>query len=95
MQTDNTLIVANSTFTIHKEEEIKHANILCKPWEQLISGKSLKFNGAIITEDCQGVTLTQEHTYTKIRPIQDQPADTTNSRGKVQKAASPYKQYVT
>jgi hypothetical protein len=66
MQTDDTLIVADSAFAVREEEEIKRANILCKPREQLTSGKSLKFNGAVITEDPQGVILTQERTCTKM-----------------------------
>jgi hypothetical protein len=94
MQTDDTLIVADDTFAVREDEEIRHANIMCKPREQLTNDKPLKFNGAIITKDGQGITLTQKHTISHIRLVQDHAADTTNSRGKVRKAASPYEQYV-
>ena len=94
MQTDNTLIVANNAFAVREEEEIQHANILCKPWEELTTKNLLKFNGAIITETAQGITLTQKRTCSHIRLVQDQPADTTNSRGKVRKDATPREQYV-
>ncbi|EED20730.1 conserved hypothetical protein [Talaromyces stipitatus ATCC 10500] len=56
--------------------------------------KPLRFNGAVITEDAQGVTLTQERTCKNIRLVQDHPSDTVNSRGKIRKNASPYEQDV-
>ncbi|EED11471.1 hypothetical protein TSTA_007610 [Talaromyces stipitatus ATCC 10500] len=94
MQTNNTLILADNTFANHEENEIKRANILCKPREKLTPSNPLKFNGGLITEDAQGITLTQERTCKLIRPVQDRYADTTSSQGKVQKDVSPQKQYV-
>ncbi|EED20802.1 transposable element tc1 transposase, putative [Talaromyces stipitatus ATCC 10500] len=94
MQTDDTLILANNTFANHEENEIKRANILCKPREKLTPSNPLKFNGGLITEDVQGITLTQERTCKLIRPVQDRYADTTSSRGKVRKDVSPQEQYV-
>ncbi|QGA14690.1 hypothetical protein EYB26_002346 [Talaromyces marneffei] len=94
MQTDDTLIVANDTFAAREEEEIRRAKILCKPREQLTANNPLKFNGAVVTETAQGITLTQKRTCSHIRPVQDQAADTTNSRGKVRKDATPHEQYV-
>ncbi|EED17254.1 hypothetical protein TSTA_023080 [Talaromyces stipitatus ATCC 10500] len=94
MQTDDILIVADEAFAAREEEQIKRANILCKPCEQLITGKSLRFNGAVITEDAQGITLTQERTCKNIWLVQDHPSDTVSSRGKVRKNASPHEQYV-
>ncbi|KAE8549770.1 hypothetical protein EYB25_008294 [Talaromyces marneffei] len=94
MQTDDTLIVANDTFAAREEEEIRRAKILCKPREQLTTDNPLKFNGAVVTETAQGITLTQKRTCSHIRPVQDQAADTTNSRGKVRKDASPQEQYI-
>ncbi|EED13482.1 hypothetical protein TSTA_097380 [Talaromyces stipitatus ATCC 10500] len=63
MQTDDTLILADNTFANYEENEIKQANILCKPREKLTPSNPLKFNGGLITEDAQGITLTQERTY--------------------------------
>ncbi|EED22642.1 conserved hypothetical protein [Talaromyces stipitatus ATCC 10500] len=94
MQTDDTLIVADEAFAAREEEQIKRANILCKPREQLTTGKSLRFNGAVITENAQGITLTQERTCKNIRLVQDHPSDTVSSRGKVRKNASPHEQYI-
>ncbi|KAE8550702.1 hypothetical protein EYB25_003641 [Talaromyces marneffei] len=94
MQTDDTLIVADEAFAAQEEEQIKCANILCKPREQLTTRKPLRFNGAVITEDAQGITLTQERTCKNIRLVQDHAADTVSSRGKVRKNASPHEQYV-
>ncbi|EED17146.1 hypothetical protein TSTA_022030 [Talaromyces stipitatus ATCC 10500] len=94
MQTDDTLILANNTFANREENEIKQANILCKPREKLTPSNPLKFNGGLITEDAQGTTLTQERTCKLIRPVQDRHADTTSSRGKVRKDVSPQEQYV-
>ncbi|KAL3702992.1 hypothetical protein TMatcc_010179 [Talaromyces marneffei ATCC 18224] len=94
MQTDDTLIVANDTFAVREEEEIQRANILCKPREELTIDNPLKFNGAVVTETAQGITLTQKRTCSHIRLVQDQPADTTNSRGKVRKDATPKEQYI-
>lgn len=94
MQTDDTLIVADDTFAAREEEEVKRAKLICKPREHLTSEKPLKFNGAIITEDCQGIAITQERTISHIRLVQDAPADTITSRGKVRKNASPREQYV-
>ncbi|KAL3713544.1 hypothetical protein TMatcc_002247 [Talaromyces marneffei ATCC 18224] len=94
IQTDDTLIVANDTFAAREEEEIRRAKIRCKPREQLTTDNPLKFNGAVVTETAQGITLTQKRTCSHIRPVQDQAADTTNSRGKVRKDATPQEQYI-
>ncbi|EED20884.1 hypothetical protein TSTA_081170 [Talaromyces stipitatus ATCC 10500] len=92
IQTDDTLIAANKAFAGHEEEQIQRVNILCKPHELLTSEKPLQFNGAIITETAQGITLTQERTYKNIRLVQEQHADIISSRGKVRKNASPHEQ---
>ena len=94
MQTDDTLIVADNAFAAREEEEIQRANILCKPREELTTENPLKFNGAVVTETAQGITLTQKRTCSYIQLVQDQPADTTNSRGKVRKDATPKEQYI-
>ncbi|EED11915.1 hypothetical protein TSTA_110940 [Talaromyces stipitatus ATCC 10500] len=94
MQTDDTLILADNTFANREENKIKRANILCKPREKLTPSNPLKFNGGLITEDAQGITLTQERTCKLIRSVQDRHADTTSSRGKVRKDVSPQEQYV-
>ncbi|EED12694.1 conserved hypothetical protein [Talaromyces stipitatus ATCC 10500] len=94
MQTDDTLILADNAFANREENEIKRANILCKLREKLTPSNPLKFNGGLIAEDAQGITLTQERTCKLIRSVQDRHADTTSSRGKVRKDVSPQEQYV-
>jgi hypothetical protein len=48
LQTDNTLLLANSVFTALKQENIKKAKFLTKEYEQLIPEYPIKFNGGII-----------------------------------------------
>jgi hypothetical protein len=95
LQTDDTLILADRAFADREEEEIERAGITCKPREELTPTNSLKFNGALISEDGQGITLTQERSCTNIRPVQDHPADIVNSRGKLRKDVSTRDQYVS
>ncbi|EED20801.1 hypothetical protein TSTA_039950 [Talaromyces stipitatus ATCC 10500] len=53
MQTNDTLILTDNTFANREKNEIKQANILCKPQEKLTPSNLLKFNGGLITEDAQ------------------------------------------
>lgn len=50
MQTNDTLIIADNTFISQEEDKIQRANILCKPWEELIIDNLLKFNSAVVIE---------------------------------------------
>ena len=95
MQTDDTLMLADDRFAKREEHEIEAASILCKPRQQLTPSTPLKFNGAIISEDGQGITLTQERTLKRIQLINDQPIDIVSSRGKLRKDVSTYEQYVS
>jgi hypothetical protein len=94
MQTDDTLLLADSTFAAWEQHEIEKAAIACKPREELTYEKPLKFNGGLISESAQGVTLTQERTCALIRTVQEHNANTTSSRGKIRKNVTPAEQYV-
>jgi hypothetical protein len=89
MQTDDTLLLADSTFAAWEQYEIEKAAIACKPREELTYEKPLKFNGGLILESAQGVMLTQERTCALIRTVQEYNADTTSSRGKIRKNMTP------
>jgi hypothetical protein len=95
MQTDDTLILADNNFATQEEYEITTASILCKPREQLTPSTPLKFNGGLISEDCQRILLTQERTLKLIQLIKDHNSDMVSSRGKLRKDVSPYEQYIS
>ena len=67
---------------------------MSKPWDVLTHQWLLKFNGGLILESAQGVTLSQEYTCASIRTIQNHNADTTSLRGKIRKDVTLAKQYV-
>ena len=94
MQTDDTLLLADSKFALREQQEIENAGIISKPREVLTRQQPLKFNGGLISESAQGVTLSQERTCALIRTVQDHNADTTSSRGKIRKDVTPAEQYV-
>ncbi|KAI1002480.1 hypothetical protein K3495_g5719 [Podosphaera aphanis] len=48
LQTDDSLIAANSEFIVKEEQEIKNAKFPCKPIEKLTIDKPLEFNGCVI-----------------------------------------------
>ena len=50
LQTNNTLLLANSAFTISEQEKIKKAKFPTKEREQLILKHPIKFNGGIIQQ---------------------------------------------
>jgi hypothetical protein len=94
MQTDDTLLLADNLFATREQSEIENAAIVCKPREELTYERPLKFNGGLISESAQGVTLTQERTCALIRTVQEHNADTTSSRGKIRKNVTPAEQYI-
>ena len=49
LQTDDTLIVADNTFTEAEEAELQKASFMAKKREQLTKGNKLKFNSRDIT----------------------------------------------
>jgi hypothetical protein len=95
LQTDDTLILANKSFAEREEKKIHDASFTCKPRQIMTPSTSLKFNGAIISEDGQGITLTQERTLKLIKLIKNHNADSVSSRGKVRRNMTPKEQYIS
>jgi hypothetical protein len=58
LQTDNTLFLADQTFTDTKETELQEAKFLAKPREQLTEQTLIKFNGGLITQEGNLIKLT-------------------------------------
>jgi hypothetical protein len=83
IQTNNTLLLTNPTFAIHKQQEIKNTSIKYKPREELTYKKPLKFNSGLILKSHQKITLSQERTYTLIYTIQESNTNTTSSKKKI------------
>ena len=50
LQTDDTLFLADQTFTDAKETELQEAKFLVKPREQLTKQTLIKFNRGLITQ---------------------------------------------
>ena len=94
MQTDDTLILADNNFASTEEEAIKSAKIMTKNREYLTPAHPLKFNGAQIKLDSNGIVLTKESHIEGILPVTDHAADFTSSRGITRKKLSPKEQYL-
>ena len=89
MQTDDTLILADNNFVSTEEEEIKSAKIMTKDREYLTPAYPLKFNGAQIKLDSNGIVLTKQSHVKGILPVIDHAADFTSSREITRKNLSP------
>jgi hypothetical protein len=62
LQTDNTLFLADKSFTKAEESELHKANFLAKDKEQLTFTTPIKFNNSQIKLKNDGsICLTQEH----------------------------------
>lgn len=67
---------------------------MTKNREYLTPAYSLKFNGAQIILDSDGIFLTKESYVGEILPVTDNVADSTSSRGITSKKLSPKEQYL-
>jgi hypothetical protein len=94
LQTDNTLIVADNTFTEAEEAELQKAGFIAKKREQLTKGNRLKFNSRDITlQSNNSITITQE-SYNTILQVVTTTADLVSSRGTIRRDVSIHDQYV-
>jgi hypothetical protein len=85
LQTDDTLIVADNTFTEAEEVELQKAGFIAKKREQLTKGNKLKFNGRDITlQSDNSITITQE-SYNTILQVVTTTADLVSSRGTIRR----------
>jgi hypothetical protein len=95
IQTDDTLILANTAFAIDEDKELKKAQFLSKEREQLTQSNPVKFNGGNITlEKDNSVVLTQERQCKNLRLVTTYTTDLASARGAIRKAVTPKDQYV-
>ncbi|KIN01236.1 hypothetical protein OIDMADRAFT_54369 [Oidiodendron maius Zn] len=95
IQTDNTLILCNDTFTINKINKLKKAQFLSKERELLTQLYPLKFNGSNITLKKEGsIALIQERQYKNLQLVAIYTTDLANARGAIYKAVTPKDQYI-
>ncbi|KAI9038566.1 uncharacterized protein KD926_010611 [Aspergillus affinis] len=69
LQTDDTLILADTTFAESEEIELRKAQFLAKDREKLIIKKPLKFNGSMVKLEPDRITLIQETQCIKLSLI--------------------------
>lgn len=94
MQTNDTLILADDVFASNEEEVIKAAKIMTKDHKYLTSAQPIKFNGAQIKLNSDGIVLTKESHVGGILLVTGHDADSTSSRGVTSTKLSPKEQYV-
>jgi hypothetical protein len=66
LQTNNTLILASTTFTEREDIKLKEAGFVLKERERLTESHPLKFNSSNITLEGNTLVLTQERQCTNI-----------------------------
>ena len=69
MQTDDTIILADSKFAALEEDELTKAKLLAKPKEKLASDSPLIFNGCVLTQNGRTISLRQKEQGKKISLI--------------------------
>ena len=95
LQTDDTLFLANATFATSEQEKIDKAKFSTKEREHLTLQHPIKFNGGIIRQQDNAITLTQERQCQNLVLVNIKEAiTTTSSRGTVRTALTPKDQYV-
>ena len=57
IQINNTIILSNDQFAATEEDELVKAKLLAKPKEKLISDVPLIFNGCVLTQNGNVVSL--------------------------------------
>ena len=88
IQTDDILILADNNFAGKEETVIQSAKIMTKEREYLTHAHPLKFNGAQIKLDSNGIVLMKASHVGDILPVTDNIADSTSSRGIIRKKLS-------
>ena len=94
MQTDDILILTDNDFASTEKDVIRLAKIMTKDREHLTPAHPLKFNGAQIKLDSNGIVLTKESHVGGILSVTDHAADSTSSREITRKKLSPKEQYL-
>jgi hypothetical protein len=95
LQTDDTLILADTKFATHEEKELQKIKFMAKNREKLTHLSALSFNGSKVKlEPDNTITLTQERQCHNLNLVNVKPIDLTSSRGKVRTAVTPKDQFV-
>jgi hypothetical protein len=95
LQTNDTLMLADSKFANAKEKAIVEAKIMTKFREMLDSKISIKFNNTIIARFENEIYLNQITQLDHLQQIKKINADTINSRDVIRLDLTSKKQYVT
>ena len=69
LQTDDTLILADTKFAARENTELEKAGFLSKPCERLTKSHPLKFNGAVIELHGESITINQPQQIKRIQPV--------------------------
>jgi hypothetical protein len=94
LQTDDTLFLADETFTNVEQNELHKAKFMAKEREQLTVDTPIKFNGGVIQLLTDGsITLTQERQCINLSTICTKLATSTGSRGAT-RTLTPKDQYI-
>ncbi len=88
MKTNDRLILADNDFVSIEEEAINEAKIRTKDIEYLTSIQPIKFNGAQIKLDSDGIVLTNESHLGGSLLVTDHDADSTSPKGITKKKLS-------
>jgi Reverse transcriptase (RNA-dependent DNA polymerase) len=95
LQTDDTIILADTTFAATEETKLQKSKLLSKPREQLTQLHALKFNGGLITLEADGsILLNQERQCENIQLVDMESKDLKGARGAVRKNVDLKDQYV-
>jgi hypothetical protein len=69
MQTDDIIILADEPFLTLKKNELLNAKFIIKPKEKLTSDSPLIFNGCVLVQDGNIISLRQKEQGKKIKLI--------------------------
>jgi hypothetical protein len=95
IQTDDTLILADMTFTTQEADKLKKAQFLSKEREQLTQSYLVKFNGGNISlREDNSIIFTQKRQYKTLRLVTTYTSDLTSTRGAIRKAVTLKDQYI-
>jgi hypothetical protein len=94
LQTDDTLILASTTFAEREDMKLKEAGFALKERERLTESHPLKFNGGNITLEGNALVLTQERQCANIQLVMHYTKDLEGTRGKIRRSVLPTDQYV-
>ena len=95
IQTDDTLILADTTFVTQEADQLKKAQFLSKEREQLTQSHPVKFNGGNINlREDNSIIFTQERQCKTLRLVTTYTSDLTSTRGAIRKAVTLKDQYI-